>query len=62
MCKDFRNLDPAAAIDLITRILREHPGSKFDANPSAAIATAKLACMSSSYADTSVASAAGITQ
>ncbi|MFE5287544.1 hypothetical protein ACFRAQ_21470 [Nocardia sp. NPDC056611] len=54
-CADFRDLTEDAERQVIQQVLAAHPGSFLDGSPNAALSTAKLACMSGSYANTPVA-------
>jgi hypothetical protein len=59
-CGQFKTMDVDAEKALMTQVLAENPGSKYDGSPNVALGTAKLVCLSSSRADTPVAVAIGI--
>lgn len=54
-CGDFRQLDESTERAVIDQVLAAHPGSILEGNPNAALGTAKLVCLSTSYVDTPVA-------
>lgn len=59
-CGDFKNMDNDAEKEVVTNVLAENPGSKFDASPNVALGTAKLVCLSSSRATVPIAIAIGV--
>ncbi|MEV6137250.1 hypothetical protein AB0L63_14535 [Nocardia sp. NPDC051990] len=61
-CGEFKKLDSTQEKELIEKVLAENPGSAFEGSPNVALGTAKLVCLAPTYADTSVAVAAGIVE